>query len=759
MDKKLAVYICTGCGIGDALNIEALGKVATGELKAPICKNHQALCSPEGAGLIKADIQNEGANTIIIAACSPRVMYDVFNFDGCIMDRVNLREQVVWCTEPNAELDDPNEDIQMMAEDYLRMGVTKVNKMELPTPYKPEEEFSKDIMVVGGGLAGLTAALETAKAGYKVVLVEKEKELGGFQKNVRQKVTFPYKALTDNDLGQLIKAVRENDKITVYTDTTVEKTKGGPCLFDVVLKPNGKPAAEDAEPIQHKIGAIVLAPGWEPYDPKKLDAKLGFGKSPNVITNVMFENLNKSGSVTRPSDKQAVKNAAFLQCAGSRDPKHLAYCSTVCCLTALKQAVSVKEQYPNSNVFLFYKELRTPGQSEDFYRKAQEAGVVFIRCQDPEVAMSGGSLAVKGLDEILGEEIEVGDLDLVVLATGMVPKTGFGIDVKKKEEEAPAEGAAAKKPSDALPVPIDIIRASDCLNLGYRQGPELPDLKYGFVDSHFICFPYESRRTGIYATGCVRRAMGAASAVEDATGAAMKAIQAVEAVSQGKALHPRAGDMSFPEVNLSRCTQCRRCTDECPFGALNEDEKGNPVPLPTRCRRCGVCMGACPERIISFKNYSVDMIGSMIKKVEIPEEDEEKPRVLIFACENDAYPALDMAGLKLRKYSPYIRVVPLRCLGSLNLVWIADALSSGFDGVMLFGCRHGDDYQCHFIRGSELANIRMSKISETLTRLSLEPERVRVEEISITDWERVPEIINEFMETIDEVGPNPFKDL
>ena len=196
-----------------------------------------------------------------------------------------------------------------------------------------------------------------------------------------------------------------------------------------------------------------------------------------------------------------------------------------------------------------------------------------------------------------------------------------------------------------------------------------------------------------------------------------------------------------------------------PFGAYNEDEKGNPVPMPTRCRRCGVCMGACPERIISFKNYSVDMIGSMIKSIEIPEEDEEKPRVLIFACENDAYPALDMAGLRRMGYSPYVRVLPLRCLGSLNLVWIADALSKGFDGIMLFGCRHGDDYQCHFIRGSELANIRMSKISETLTRLQLEPERIRVEEIGITDWERVPQIIGEFMETIERVGPNPFKDL
>jgi quinone-modifying oxidoreductase subunit QmoB len=138
------------------------------------------------------------------------------------------------------------------------------------------------------------------------------------------------------------------------------------------------------------------------------------------------------------------------------------------------------------------------------------------------------------------------------------------------------------------------------LNLAYRQGPALPTLKYGFPDSHFICFPYETQRTGIYAAGTVRAPMDSASAIQDAAGAAIKAIQCVTLTAQGKAVHPRVGDQSFPEFFLQRCTQCKRCTEECPFGTLDEDEKGTPKPNPTRCRRCGVCMGACPERIISF---------------------------------------------------------------------------------------------------------------------------------------------------------------
>jgi quinone-modifying oxidoreductase subunit QmoB len=206
MDKKIGVYVCKGCGIGDALDIEKFSQVATEE-GAALCRNHSNLCSEEGAELIRKDMSEEGVNTIIIAACSPRVMYDVFNFENCIVDRVNLREQVVWCQKPGEE------DTQMMAEDYLRMAAAKVKAMELPVPYKPEKEMSKDILVVGGGLAGLTSAIEASKAGYSVVLVEKETQLGGFQRKVKQVATKPYKGLQDGVVDDLITEVTESPRI------------------------------------------------------------------------------------------------------------------------------------------------------------------------------------------------------------------------------------------------------------------------------------------------------------------------------------------------------------------------------------------------------------------------------------------------------------------------------------------------------------------------------------------------------------------
>ena len=168
-------------------------------------------------------------------------------------------------------------------------------------------------------------------------------------------------------------------------------------------------------------------------------------------------------------------------------------------------------------------------------------------------------------------------------------------------------------------------------------------------------------------------------------------------------------------------------------------------------------MGACPERIISFKNYSVDMIAGMIKAIQVPEEDEGKPRALLFMCENDAYPALDLAGMNHVTYDPNVRVIPLRCLGSLNIVWIADALSRGIDGVMLMGCKYGEDYQCHFAKGSEIANRRLENVKETLQRLQLEPERIEVWQFSIDEYGKLPQMIDKFMNRIRELGPNPYK--
>ena len=746
-EKKHAAYICSGCGLGERLDIAALEAVAKKEGKMQVVKTHPFLCSAEGVAMIKADIDNDGVTHAAICACSRRAKTEAFNFPTTAISRGNLREGVIW-VRPDTE--EARETTQEMAEDYVRMACAEVKAMTQPAG-NPNTGMNKTLLVVGGGMSGMTSALEASKAGYKVVLVEKTGALGGWAAKLYKRVPTrePFKAPEDNGVADLVAQIEADANIKVYLNSTIAKTAGAPGRFKVDI------AMESGPTVTEDIGAIVQATGFTLYDANKLP-HLGYGKTPHVVDQAGLEALAKAanGGVIKRADGKEVKSVVFVQCAGQRDAsgEHLPYCSGYCCNTSIKQAMYFKDANPDVDTVVLFTDLRTPGNGEDFYRSAQNKGVIFSKGVVSEVVPNGNACTVKFHDLILDDRDARIEADLVVLATGVVPNSGVNIDAVAA---APAEAAEAEAGAEAAPVveekPISI------LNLTYRQGPDIPQFKWGFTDSHFICFPYETRRTAIYTAGPVRRPMDIAQAMEDATGAAMKAIQAMENAGLGKAAHPRAGDLSFPTARLEGCTQCKRCTVECPFGAIDEDEKRFPLFNESRCRRCGTCMGACPVRVISFENYSVNTVGAQIKAVNIPDEFSEKPRILILACENDAYPALDMAAMNRNDYSAFVRAIPVRCLGSVNTIWITDALNSGYDGVMLMGCKHGEEYQCHFVKGSELGRYRLSKVGDTLKNMNLETERVFDLEVAITDIDTLPKKINDYVAKIQEIGMSPFK--
>jgi len=776
MDKVYGVYICTGCGIGEALDIDALADVAKEEA-LPV-QTHPFLCSKEGCVAIQKDVDEKSTNRIVIAACSRRVNYDAFNFPGTLVDRVNLREQVVWShprsefpalTEEQKDDEEHFDRVQMLAEDYLKMGMIRVEKADPPEPYALET-FSNRIMVIGGGITGMSAALDAAKAGYDVTIIEKTASLGGHAATWRSQlpVAEPYDNLIPSVAADKIAAVEASGSIEVKTETVVARIAGQPGDFTVTLKKPGEkiefdvpyPLPEEMQvdedgkelaaeqlhekyleynegkndilqpdPEGEKFGAVILAAGWQPYAPEEGEFDhLGYGMTANVVTNAQFEEIAQTGKIIRPSDGKEARSVVFIQSPGQGSDNDFPYAGSVTSMVALKQAKYVRDDYDDGKAYIFYQHMRTPGLSELFYKNMQQdAGIFMTKGEVAAVSQNGDGLVVDAENTLLGKKIRV-KADMVVLGCGMVPATKFD--------------------------PV--------VNLAYRQGPAFRDnaIFDEYADSNFICFPYETQRTGIYAAGGVRRALTVEESVEDASGAALKAIQCLVSVNRGVAVHPRSGDMSFPDFFFQRCTQCKRCTEECPFGAIDDDEKGTPKPNPTRCRRCGTCMGCCPERIINFADYSIDSIGSMVKSIGVPSEDDydEPPlRILGLVCENDAYPALDMAGLNRLSYSADVRFIPVRCLGSVNVIWIKDALSQGMDGVFLMGCKHGDDYQCHFVKGSELAGIRMKKIGDALSSLALEEERVQQFEIAIDEFDRVPEIINNFADSIEELGPNPFK--
>ena len=747
MKKVYGAYLCTGCGIGDVLDVDGLKDAAADAGIA--MTEHACLCGAAGRSFIEKDIADKGVNTIVVCACSPRVMQKEFDFgEQTITVRGNLREHVAWTggLKEDGSVDDF---LQEMGTDYVRMAVTRAQKTELPEPYKLET-ISKKILVMGGGIAGLTAAKEAAAAGYEVTLVEKDAQLGGKALGWRKMfpTAYPYNELEAPSIQQMIADVQGNSRITVKTGCEVARIGGSPGQFNVTLKAAGVATEWDApakvtadqqdlinkgeledpnkgmqkyttlNPEGEIYGAVVLATGWTPADVSEYE-HLGYGKLTNVVTNAEFEKIAKTGKVPA--------RVAFVQSPGGKDnDKDFPYCNSVTSMVALKQANYVVEDNPvDGTAYVLYQHMRTPGNTELFYKGMQaKDGVFMTKAAVTKVSASGSSLVVDVEDNLLGEDLQL-EVDMVVLAAGMVPTTV----------------------------------ADPVINLAYRQGPAFLDLDLfdGYADSHFICFPYETRRTGVYTCGGVRKAETMEETIDDATGAALKAIQCIESANRGVAVHPRSGDQTYPDFFFSRCTQCKRCTEECPFGALDDDEKGTPLPNPTRCRRCGTCMGACPERIINFADYSIDMIGSMVKSIEVPDDDEEKLRIAVFVCENDAYPAIDMSGMHRNTINRLVRFIPVRCLGSVNMVWIKDAMSSGMDGVLLLGCKYGDDYQCHFVKGSEIASRRMENIGETLGSLGLEPERCGVREIAISDYDKIPGIIDEFVEEVVAMGPNPFK--
>ena len=774
MAGKIGVYFDES-NIGGGLDAEALAQGVRDKWGALACTVKVVPVLALAVDEIKADIAAQGLDGVLLCGASPRVDADLYRFpphDGTPVqvEHVNLREQCVLAfRDPDGASvlglppGDAPELLRLMATDYVNMGMVRLSKTETPEP--ATGPGTRRILVIGGGWTGMHAAMEAAASGYEVVLVEKSDRLGGAANNipVSSPLSSPWTNKEPLELADRIAELEAEPKITRHLEATVTKLEGQPGEFKAeIATPQGQVSVE--------VGAVVLATGWTPLSGKYLEP-MGYG-SPSVIHAGQFAKMLVEGKVTARRiafvldttlAEQAFGAGALAREAGDggvyeaadalkedegenvesdgenmdapyvkedlESIRHLQYSNAVNSVGMLRQANIICDKTNDAvQAFVIYKNMAIPGILERFYKKMQDRlGIMMTKADVTGVKDLGDRVVVSCANTLLGMDFDL-EVDLVVLPCGLVPTTAKDLTV----------------------------------NFDYRQGPDFPDLDLfdGFADSNYICFPYETRRTGVYAAGCVRQPMTLDACAEDAAGAVLKAIQCIEAAEHGVAVLPRSGDTSHPLFNFVRCTQCKRCTEECPFGALDDDEKGTPKPNPARCRRCGTCFGACPERVISFANYSIDQIGSMIREVQVPKDfKKEGPRILILACENDAYPALDMAGLRGKSWSPYCRVIPVRCLGSVNAIWVSDAMSKGFDGVLLLGCKYGDDYQCHFIKGSEICARRRDNIAETLSRLGVEPERVDQLEVAIDEYDRVPDLIDGFVARITALGPNPFKGM
>ncbi len=414
---------------------------------------------------------------------------------------------------------------------------------------------SGSILVVGGGISGLTTALEAAEVGYEVFLVEKNPYLGGRVAQLNQ--YFPKQCPPTCGLEINFRRIKDNPLIKVLTMAEVEKVDGQPGDYDVQVKLSPRYVNENctccgdcakvcqqevdsdydfgmqkvkgaylpfemafparyviapeiigtddatrckdacqydavdldmtAKSLDLKVGAVVFATGWQPYDATKMD-NLGFGQIPNIITNMMMERLAApngptGGKILRPADQKAPESVAFVQCAGSRDENHLPYCSYICCMASLKQALYVREQYPDATIYIFYIDIRSPGQRyEQFYQKVKEdEKIIFVKGKVAAVeAAADGGVTVTAENAVTGEKTSQ-TVDMAVLATGMQPTA-----------------SEAKLPA----------------SVNYTED--------GFVINDFA-------NGGVFAAGCANKPLDVISSNQNATGMALKAIQTLAA--------------------------------------------------------------------------------------------------------------------------------------------------------------------------------------------------------------------------------------
>ncbi|MBN2519142.1 MAG: CoB--CoM heterodisulfide reductase iron-sulfur subunit A family protein, partial [Bacteroidales bacterium] len=396
MEKKIGIYICSGCEIGNCIDIDSLKNKISDKYPNIKIKSNSFLCSKDALSEINNDIEKENFEAIVVAACSPRVKVKEFNFsNNIICERVNFREQIAWLHLPM------NEDTQMLAEDSLNMAIAKIKTISVPKPFIAEN-LNSDLLVVGGGITGITAAIEASKAGYSIVLIEKEKKIGGWSNYLYKQIPseFSHTELQNPIIIEKIDEIENLKNIQIFTSSEIIEISGQPGEFIVKF-------LRDKQENTLKVGAIIWATGWKPYDANNLN-HLGYNKHSNIITNLEFEKMVNNRKILKPSDQKEPKSILFIQCAGSRDKNHLPYCSNYCCLTTLKQVVYITELIPSALVYVIYNDIRTPGPYENFYKSVQNHDQVFFTKGDVSaINKINSNLVLEINDSLINEKVQV----------------------------------------------------------------------------------------------------------------------------------------------------------------------------------------------------------------------------------------------------------------------------------------------------------------------------------------------------------------
>jgi heterodisulfide reductase subunit A len=564
---RIGVFIChCGHNIAGHLDVQALVESARALPHVVYAMDSLFVCSDAGLAQIRTAVAEHNLNRVVVASCTPRTHEPLFQttceeagLNRYLFEFVNIRDQCSWVHMNDGER------ATKKARDLIRMGVAKAALLE---PLEQTElAVQPAAAIIGGGMAGMTAALSLARRGFAVTLIEREPELGGLLRHLDK--LYPTFADAQELAARYVAEVSTHPHIEVLTSAEVREVRGFIGNYELVV--HSKQYRLDL-PVQ--VGVIIVATGAEEFKPVGI---YGYGDDPRVLTQQELEHL-----LAQPPTQSPISSIVMIQCVGARDKTH-AYCGRTCCLTAMKNAMLLKERDPGIEVYVLYRDIEVYGTHfEDYYGEARNLGVIFAR-YTPETPLQVADGQVTVYDELLGLWLRI-PYDLLVLSTPMVPRPG------------------ARELAQMLKVPVD---------------------EYGFfLEAHVKLRPLDFATDGIYLCGSAHWPAHLDEAISQAYGAAARAttILSKEQIrSSGVVAH----------VDEYLCRGCERCAEACEFGAIEfvELEQGSFLAMqpgqsisrtvarvnPVLCKGCGACAVVCPTGAMQASHFTSKQVTAMVQ--------------------------------------------------------------------------------------------------------------------------------------------------
>jgi len=472
------------------------------------------------------------------------------------------------------------------------------------------------------------------------------------------------------------------------------------------------------EEVELEVGTIIAATGFDVFDPTPIK-EYGYGNCENVLTAIELERLHNEsgptvGRLIRPSDGQIPKSLAFVQCVGSRDSRFMQYCSGFCCMYTIKNALVLKDKYPDMDITIFYIDIRTPAKGyEEFYQRARDRGIRFIQgrpsqiVEDPETK----NLFVYAEDIALGQPVEV-EAEMVVLSTAAVPR-------------------------------------KESVDLG--QTLTIPNDPSGFfMEYHPKLKPIDTPSEGVFLAGAAQGPKDVPASVSQGSGAASRAAR-VLSVDEWE-IEPIVAYVWAERCISAQGKKCGVCATKCPYNAIVVEVGKAAQVIPAMCHGCGGCVAECPHNAITQMHFTDAQILAQMHAL-LAEKPEEK--ILALMCHWCSSAGADTAGTSHFEYPPSSRGIRVMCSARMDRDFIFEAFRLGAGMVLASGCHPQD---CHYITGQRHAAKRFEKLDKTLEGMGISPERFRVEWISAAEGARYAQVIREMHETLQSLGVKRIKE-